>query len=845
MDESEWRLHVLGPFTLEHAGQNIRIPRRKVASLLAYLILHPQKHGREELAALFWGDFPDSDALHSLRTGLTSLRSNVDNDVIIVDGETVRFNPTFPLWVDALAYQSYATRYLAEAPYDLSIAFVELYKGDLLSDFYDDWIAPEREQMRRLHLDVLVHITQQMRSRSEYERAITFARRALAVEPANERAHQHLMFCYIALGDRHAALRQYGECRRALANDLAAEPLPETTALYRWIKGHVDHAPAREALLTNLPIPLTSFVGRQKEMADIKRRLAECRLLTVTGPGGSGKTRLAIQVATDLVDAYKDGVWFTDFSALRDEAQVAAAVARTLHVETMDNAPVVSALASCLRNRRALLVLDNCEHVIAACAQLAQDLLCAAPHLKILATSRESLGVPGEVVYQTPALATPPVAPVLVDLAGYEATRLFIERATTAYPELSLSDPESAAVIAICRRLDGMPLSIELAAARVRVLSVGQIASHLHERFALLASSGRSRPAHQSSLRATIDWSYDLLPGDEQALLRRLSIFVGSFTLAGATSVDGQSSDAPAILERLARLVDKSLVVAVPAGEERRYRLLETIRLYAWGKLLDAGERDEVVRRYVTFVSGLLAEAGQRFVGAEPHIALVGVKPEYDNIVAAVDCCVQSGDVAAGLGMFTCPPLLVNARILAGLERQLTALLAAADASVSPTLRGTALLCANIFAVTRGDFAQGARLAEEGLALCQLGGNKGPIALATLRLARTRQWLARWDEAICLFERSSSLFRELGYHTMLSHAILWLSETYLARGDGDMALATAQDGACRRLEDRQCVGPAGSAEGLGSRCLCRDRLCAGNRSLARVTGLVRCPRDMG
>jgi DNA-binding SARP family transcriptional activator len=313
----EWQLHLLGAFRLECGAQEIRFQRRKTASLLAYLALQPDRHTRDELAALFWGDYPDSEARRSLRVALSGLRSALGNEIIIVDGDTVQANPTFPLCCDAIAFQSYAARFLAEAPFDVAASFIDLYNGDLLPGFDDEWIPPLRERLRSLYLEALLHTTQQMRSHSDYEHAIELARRVLASEPSNERAHQHLLFCHMALGDRAAALHQYEICRQVLHDDLGVEPLAETSALYRWIKGQPEHEEPGEARITNLPIPLSSFIGREQEMAQIKRLLAQHRLLTLTGPGGSGKTRLALQVATDLVDGYRDGVWFSDLAAHR------------------------------------------------------------------------------------------------------------------------------------------------------------------------------------------------------------------------------------------------------------------------------------------------------------------------------------------------------------------------------------------------------------------------------------------------------------------------------------------------------------------------------------------------
>ncbi len=789
----DWQLHILGAFRLQHGDRQIRIVRRKVACLLAYLIPHPDKRTRQDLATLFWGDFPDTDALRSLRTALSVLRSTVDGEIVIADGESARFNPTFQLWVDALEFQSYAVHFLAEDPFDLSTSFIDLYQGDLLRDFYDDWITPERDRLRSLYLDVLLHVAQQMRSRSEYERAIGFARRVLAIEPANERAHQHIMFCYIAMGDRSAALKQYEICRQGLEDDLGVEPMPETTALYHWIRGRPGHEPAREALITNLPIPLTTFVGREPQMAEIRRRLTQTRLLTLTGPGGSGKTRLAIQVATDLVDAYKDGVWFIDLAPLHDPAQVGAAVARTLRVEGPGSSPITDALVAFLRNRRTLLVLDNCEHLVDACAQIAQDILSAAPQVTILATSRESLAVQGEVMYQVPALLTPSVAAIrssLAALAGFEASRLFIERATAAYPEISLSDRDSPAIIAVCRQLEGMPLAIELAAARANMLSVGQIADLLRERFALLASSGRVLPLRQTSLRAAIDWSYDLLPGDEQALLCRLSVFAGSFSLAGASAVHSESQDA-SILDQLSRLVDKSLVVIVQSGQERRYRLLDTIRLYAWDKLAEAGEKDAAMSRCVSLLCGLTERSYDADLKGDGQVRVQDINLEFDNLRAAVAWCGEARDWQQGLRLVA-PLFFIAQADLHEVGRWLNTMLAMSE-DAPPLLRGRALASASSLAAIDGDYERSFVLAQESLALCQPTGDKAAIAFALCRLGRTAGYLNKLDMAEPLLVQSLALSREIGYDGISVKALDGLARLRLELGDDARAAELAQE----------------------------------------------------
>jgi predicted ATPase/class 3 adenylate cyclase len=386
-----------------------------------------------------------------------------------------------------------------------------------------------------------------------------------------------------------AVLHDLGEHRlRDLAAaerifQLTAPGLPDTFPPVRSLDG----------LPNNLPRELTSFVGRERELADVKRLLADSPLVTLTGTGGCGKTRLALQVAANLLDAHPDGVWFVDLAPLADPALVSQAVAAALGVRDMPDRPLLAALGDFLHGRELLLLLDNCEHLLAACAHLADALLRAGPRVRLLATSRELLGIAGETAWRVPSLSLPdPQQPPPVEhLRRYEAVQLFLERARAALPSFVVTNHNVSALVQICRRLDGIPLAIELAAARVRVLTVEQLAARLDDRFRLLTGGSRTALRRQQTLQATIDWSYQLLSEDERALLRRLAVFAGGWTLEAAEGVtSGVGLDPFDVLNLLTGLVDKSMVVAEGQVGEGRYRLLETIRQYALKKLDEAGE---------------------------------------------------------------------------------------------------------------------------------------------------------------------------------------------------------------------------------------------------------------
>jgi predicted ATPase/DNA-binding CsgD family transcriptional regulator len=390
----------------------------------------------------------------------------------------------------------------------------------------------------------------------------------------------------------------------------------------------------------NLPLEVTSFVGREREIAAIRRLLPATRLLTLTGAGGCGKTRLALRVAVELAGAYPDGLWLVELAPLTDPALVPRTVAAVVTVPETPGRPVTDGLIAWLRPRTTLLLLDNCEHLIAAVAMLVDTLLRRCPGLHVLATSREALGVAGETTLPVPSLALPPSGEGLPfeQVLHYEAVRLFIDRALAARPDFTVTGGNAPAVTEICRRLDGIPLAIELAAARMRAFSAEQIAARLDDRFRLLTTGPRTAVPRQQTLRATVDWSYALLSEPERALLRRLSVFAGGWTLEAAEAVCGGSGIAPhTVLDLLAQLVDKSLVVAEEQHGAVRYRLLETIRQYAREKLVETGEDGRTRDRHLAYFLRLAEVVEPVVRGSSDAAALLRLEDEHDNLRSALE----------------------------------------------------------------------------------------------------------------------------------------------------------------------------------------------------------------
>ncbi len=409
-----------------------------------------------------------------------------------------------------------------------------------------------------------------------------------------------------------------------------------------------DFLPLRSlnAVPNNLPTQLTTFVGRADTLAEAKRLLDNTRLLTLTGTGGTGKTRLSLQLAADALEAFPAGVWLIELAQLTDPALIAQTIATVLGVREVTGRPLMVALIDYMRDKDLLLILDNCEHMIDACARLADDLLRSCPRLKILASSREALGIAGEVSFRVPSLKLPTLHPTLEDLQQCESARLFIERARAVQPRFAVTSQNTAAISQICWRLDGIPLALELAAARVNVLTVEQIASRLNDRFRLLTGGSRTAMPRQQTLRAAIDWSFDLLSEPERTLLRRLSVFMGGWNFEAAeqvtangtyteTQVPMSSVSPDDVLDVLSHLVGKSLVVVDEESQAARYRMLETVRQYARDKLLESGDAPKTHDRHLDYFAQFARQAAQGFDGPDVFHWLSRCELEHDNLRAA------------------------------------------------------------------------------------------------------------------------------------------------------------------------------------------------------------------
>jgi predicted ATPase/class 3 adenylate cyclase len=530
-----------------------------------------------------------------------------------------------------------------------------------------------------------------------------------------------------------------------------------------------DFPPPRttEAPRNNLQLEVTSFIGREREIEQATRMLEDSPLLTLTGPGGVGKTRVGLRVARALLDRFEDGAWIVECGTLTDPDFVLPSVVSTIGLTEPAGRSLLAAIVDHLKGKRLLLVLDDCDPVLAACAQLTEALVRSCSAVRVIATSREPLGVSGEAIMPIASLTTPQVGSTVLarDVVAVDACRLFVERATAVQPMFALTDQNARSVAQLCRRLDGIPLALELAAARVRALPVEQIAARLDDRFRLLTGGSRAALARHQTLRATIDWSYDLLSEPERAVLRRLSVFAGGATLEAAESVcAGDPVDPIDILDLLGRLVEKSLVFTDPMSPEARFRLLETVREYARGRLVEADEGEPTLRRHRDWYLALVGEVSPAFFqGPELVELLRRLDHEHDDLRAALEWCLdQPGEGRSGL------------RIAAGLWRYweirghltegrgwLARMVEAVGEEVSP-LRANALTGAGNLAFMQGDFRAASTFHEASLALHRQIGDRRSVAYAANNLANAAVQLGEHARARSLYEETIALTREMG-----------------------------------------------------------------------------------
>ena len=782
-------LQVLGPFAVYQNGSLLpesALRDAKARSLLKYLTVRQgQVIPQEELVSALWPQSAPAAGRSSLQAAISYLRRVLEPGRM--PGEPYRLicrrppgyllAPSPDCRIDLELYAAaaeQAEKQAAAGDWNGSLAAVAeseaLVHGDLLAcEAEAAWVGEARAQFRRRRADLLelvlaIHIRQE-----EWSQATVTARLALAADPRRESIYRQLMHAYIAQGEQSLALRTYEECHRTLTVELGAEPSPATQQLYRKLLPLP--ATGTGSLRHNLPIPLTSFVGRAREVVQIRSLLTSNRLVTLTGAGGSGKTRLALEAAPGALDQFADGIWLAELAALTEPALVPKAVATLLGISEEVGRPITQTLAEQLRDQQLLLILDNCEHLRDSCTSLASHLLSFCPDLRILATSRESLELAGEVTWQVPSLTE------------QEAIALFCDRASLSQPAFHLTSSNEAAIRQVCRRLDGIPLAIELAAARTRFLPVDQIDARLDDRFTLLQGGNRGALPRHQTLRALVDWSHDLLTEPEQALWRRLSVFAGGFTLEAAEAVGaGDLIPTADVLPLLSHLVSKSLVLAEPSRDQQRFRMLETIRQYGEERLAAAGEAAAVRSHHQAWFLALAEQAEIHLTGPEQAIWLARLGQEHDNLRLAIQWSLDCGQHGAGLRVASALWRFwyVRGHFAEGRDRfsRLLSLPGPAD-----EVRGKALNGAGVLAYNQGDFRNARPLYEESLTIARSLRNSRGVARALNNLGLVARAQADYETARSLYEEALLLNRKLGNQIWEAWNLNNLGNVYFDLGD--------------------------------------------------------------
>ncbi|WP_052809651.1 BTAD domain-containing putative transcriptional regulator [Streptomonospora alba] len=842
------RFGVLGPLAVWEAdGTAVRVPGMKVRALLADLLVHAGRPvSADRLVADLWGEMPPGNPAGALQAKVSQLRRALEDAepggralvewrtpgyVLRVDGPQVDAGRLVRL--TAQARDSAAPR----ARSALLTEALELFRGPAYADFADQEFA--RAEITRLEEQRVTALEDLAEARLELgeHRALVGELDALVEEyPLRERLRgAHVRALYLS-GRQGEALASYERLRVLLRTELGLDPGPELAGIQQAVLAQdpalrPDPPPEAAARLrTNLPAPLLAgggLVGRKGDAAEVCSRLATGRLVTLVGPGGVGKTRLAVETAAWAAEGFSGGAWIVEFAArhradtvealagavlaalgIREDAGPGTAVGR-------EHTGPVERLTAALRSERLLLILDNCEHVVDSAAELTRGLLATAPGVHVLATAQEPLGLTGELLYPVQPLELPAPDAGVEDLAQTPAVRLFVERAAAAAPGFALDTDNAAAVASICRRLDGIPLALELAAARVRALGVCELAVRLDDRFRVLTSGSRDAPARQRTLRAMIDWSWEPLPEPERAVLRRLAVHADGCTLEAAEEVCAGGDVAAAdVLDLLSRLVDRSLVMAAENAVPRtramsgarpedasrsgpRYRLLESVAAYCLERAEEAGETGAVRRRHAEYYTRLAERAQPYLRGHGQHAWLERLDAESANLRAALDTAVDLGDAPVALRLVDA---LAWYRILRGRYAEAReSLRAALDLPGAPSWTTRAAVLSWLAAIgflTRGD-AEAAEQARAALESYERLDAPEGRAHAQWLLAFARQGSGGLAASEDLVEQALSAFRGGGDRWGTAAALSTRAEIALARGD--LAVARCDSDAAEPL----------------------------------------------
>jgi predicted ATPase/DNA-binding SARP family transcriptional activator len=802
------KFFVLGPLRATDAGRDVHLGGPRHRTLLAALLVRPRVVVTSDaLIDVLWGPNPPKSAAEMLHVRVSELRrllrSESSEASVVVRQTPGYLVEVAPDDLDSEVFERLATigrrtfaeGNVAKAASELAAALA-LWRADPLPEVTDRAYAQSRiAALHDLHLLTIEDAVEVDLLRGRHHEVIGRLMGLTNEHPFRERLWCQLMLAHYRSGRQGDALAEYERIRAQLARELGIDPGTELQDLRLQILRQDPRLgassrsiPVARHTSENLPNPLTSFVGRVGERDDIDGLLRAARLVTVVGVGGAGKSRLAVEVARAHVDDYPGGVWLIELSPLSDPQLILPTTARVLGVFEHPERGHFEQIVLELGENGSLLVFDNCEHLIDNVARVVLSLLEQCPRLHVICTSRERLQISGESIYRLTGLATPIVDDNVAEVARVEAVHLFRERAKAAQPEFQLSPEVTPLVADICRRLDGLPLAIELAAARIGTFSVAQIAERLDDRFRLLGVGDRSPDDRHRTLRAVVDWSYGLLTDAEKRIFDSLAVFVGGFTFEAAEMVCALIDEDADLSYILDRLVDKSLIQSeATAGPEYRYRLLETLREYGAADLRRRGQVDALRRRHADYFSLLAKNAADGLRGANQPTWLERLTAEHDNLRAALDWNLSAGlaEDAARLAGAIYPFWDLRGHYAEGrrwLERVF------GGGGLSPGVRTRALMGLATLTVIQGDLERAAAACDEARALSLRAGDAAGLAHAVQYLGFIAIWAEDLDGATELLTEAISAAREADAPWELGWALLFSATVAFSRGEYERAL---------------------------------------------------------
>ncbi|MBL8091979.1 MAG: tetratricopeptide repeat protein [Anaerolineales bacterium] len=818
------KIELFGSVRLYKNEKPVNISRKKTKSLLAYLILNPNRHARERLIALFWGDSSETDARRALRVSLTEIRAVFGDSVFITEQDWIQINPSVDMWIDVLEFHN-ISKWTSEKNISELQSHLKLYSGDFMQEYYDEWVIDLREKYLAMYVSGLLQGANAYRTAGDYKSAIDFSQQVLQVEPVNETAYQHILVCLAAQGEIDAAIKQYEKLKQKLFTEFDSLPSPEIQKLYETLQKQKADSSAFHHL-TNIPQATTSFIGRQDEIEKIKQNfeshIHQSFFLNLKGPGGVGKSRLALETARQLLRFYPDGVWWVDLAQISESRYVANTVARITGVKEKPNQEISETIGTSFQNKKALLILDNCEHVLNGCASLVEILLRTCQQIHILSTSREPLNTTKEKIFVLHAMPLPKDNTANTRaLINNEAVKLFVERASFKATGFQATDNNLMNIAEICKKLDGFPLAIELIATQAQDKKLEEIKNEIVK---------FEKKKKQLTLQNTIQWSYDLLNETEQALFRRLSIFAGYWTEEQAIQIAGGYIDSAnqlypqtslnqnyvlpisaqtVIRTTLLSLVAKSLISIQSRNDNMQFLMLDTIRQFAFQKLREQREYPQSSLLHAQYYLNRLNQFwGNMYTSAEKQ-TLDTIETDYDNIRLALSYALKNKDITwtkgnlASLGRFW----VIRSRYREGRE-WFTKILKHPSLQKKDTPRATAFNNVALIAWDQGDHKQARTWYENAMQIQKKIGDKSSLSLTLNNYGNTYYNEGQYKKALPYYEESLKLARATKNERALNLVLNNLSAVMMELNDMKRAETLL-------LESLKLRKKAGDKRGLG------------------------------